>query len=114
DGKPARYRVHLNPYVQPARIDFFPDGGGDPIRGLVHMNHLGEISLRTDFTKVRPAKFASDDPLLLALKPDDAAVKILGFADGDGKEVDPRFADAHVCDGTTGDAGKIGAHVGSA
>ena len=108
DGKPARYRVHMNAYVQPARIDFFPEGGGDPIRGLVQMNHLGEIALRTDFTKVRPAKFASDDPLLLALKREDAAVKILGFGDGDGKEVDPRFADAHVCDGTTGDAGKIG------
>lgn len=51
---------------------------------------------RTDLAAIVPAKPA-----------------VAGFADDDGKQVDPRFADASVSDGTTCDTGKVGTEAGS-
>lgn len=122
DGKTSKYRVGVNPYAHPMTIDFFPIDGGDPIRGLLDLTDLGEIALRTDFTKKRPAKIVPNDPHTFALKRTDLTTPVVaasprGFQPDDGKMIDPRFAVALVSDGTTdcaGDCGKFAGNNGSA
>ena len=97
DGKTARYAVGLNPYLNPMAINLYPEAGGDPIRGLIHMNDLGEISLATDFTKTRPTKMAPNDTLTLK-RTDTGANIAAGFGDGDGALVHADLAKAKVGD----------------
>jgi hypothetical protein len=97
-------------------IDFYPDAGGDPIRGLLKLNDLGDIALHTDFTKKRPAAIKPEHAL--ALKRSDVGSGTTtpaapGFAEGDGKGIDPRFGDALISDGTTDCAGDCGKFAGN-
>ncbi len=114
NGIASRYAIRLNTYAHPMTFDLFPVGGGDPIRGLLHLNDLADLTLRTNFTKIRPAKLTSEDPEAFRLKRIDLVVnKAPGFAQGDGMHIDPRFADAVICDGTTDCAGDCGKFAGN-
>ncbi|MBI1831681.1 MAG: S8 family serine peptidase [Planctomycetes bacterium] len=115
DGKTTPYIVKINAYAQPMTITFFPQAGGDPIRALLNLTDIGKISLVTDFTKKSPSKLTANDHTF-GLKRTDiagAAAKQLGFAQADGQEIDPRFGDAIVSDGTTDCAGDCGKFAGN-
>lgn len=117
DGKTTPYIVRINTHAQPMTITFFPQGGGEPIRGLLHMKDIGDIALSTDFNKHRPRAIKPGDANTFALKRTDqgtttAAAPKRGFQPGDDERVDPRFKGALISDGTTDCAGDCGKYAG--
>jgi len=84
-GKNIRYTFRINAYVNPPTIDFVPEDGGEPVLGLLLMLDLGEMLLRTDFTKSRPTIITRGDPLTFILKRVDVQIARPGSND-DGIE----------------------------
>lgn len=117
NGQVNKYVPRINPYHVPPSMTLYPVGGGAPIRCRLHLTDLDKVSVRTDFTPTWPKDAGPNDPGAFKLDRTDLPATVAaggrGFADGDGKQVDPRFAGAEICDGTTGGAGDIGKFAGS-
>lgn len=118
NGQVNKYVPRINAYHVPPSMSLYPVGGGAPIRCRLHVTDLDKVSVRTDFTPTWPKDAGPNDPDAFKLDrtdlpPPSAVAGGRGFADGDGKTVDARFAAAEISDGASGGAGDIGKFAGS-
>lgn len=77
----TRYTVRINTAVQPATIDFYPEGGGAPLLGAVELVGFGEMLVRTDFTNTRPTTISRGDPATFVLRRADIPIAEPGTTD---------------------------------
>jgi len=118
NGQVNKYVPRINAYHVPPTMSLYPVGGGAAIRCRLHVTDLDKVAVRTDFTPAWPKDAGPNDPGAFKLDrtdlpPATAVAGGRGFADGDGKLVDPRFAAAEVNDGTVHGAGELGKFAGS-
>lgn len=79
--KATRYSVRLNTTLRPGIIDFYPDGGGVPLLGLIELVGFGELLVRTDFNDKRPVSISRGDPATFILKRADVIITEPGASD---------------------------------